>query len=147
HGPSIALTGSTHSIIENLSILSNNGQLNYYGLQVNMSYDNSPSTIVPGSGFYNADGSNAWAFSSFVAPLTQVFIPQAIGIGVGIDVAAFSDNSIVRNVMITNVFTDAIEAESCINCWAYDIVVNWTANLQTYTQWQIEWSKDTGGGC
>lgn len=145
HGPSVVGSGSPYTTVQDLAILSNNGQLNYYGLSVNQSYNNLPTTIVPNA--YNVDGTTAWTFTRFVAQLTQVSIPQSLGIGVGVDLENNSDNSIIRNVMVTNHFTDAIATAKCYNCWAYDVLVNWTANLQSYTQWQIEWSTSVGGGC
>lgn len=145
HGASIIVNNSPNTKVEDLALLSNGGQLNYFGTAVNMSYNNQPTSLIPHG--YNFDGTRAWSFMSFTPPLTQVSIPQTLGLAYGIELYGRSDNSITQRVMVTDVWEAAAGAFVCNNCWVEDAVVNLNADLQSYTQWQVIFTQSQGGGC
>lgn len=145
HGVSLFVANSPNTKVEDLALLSNGGQLNYFGTAVNMSYNNLPTTVIPHG--YNPDGTRAWSFTSVTPPLTQTAIPQTLGLAYGIEMSGRSDNSIAQRVMVTDVWEAAAGALTCNNCWIEDAIVNLNADLQTYTQWQVIFTQSQGGGC
>jgi hypothetical protein len=58
-----------------------------------------------------------------------------------------SDNAIVQDVTVNNVFTSAVAFQQLDNGWAYRCTSNVTWPMQSYTQWQMIWANTTGGGC
>lgn len=145
HGVSLFVANSPNTKVEDLALLSNGGQLNYFGTAVNMSYNNQPTSVIPHG--YNADGTQAWSFTSMTPPLTQTVIPQSLGLAYGIEMSGRSDNSIAQRVMVTDVWEAAAGALTCNNCWVEDAIINLNADLQTYTQWQVIFTQSQGGGC
>ena len=58
-----------------------------------------------------------------------------------------SDNAIIQDVTVNNVFNAAVAFQALDNGRAYRCTANVTWPMQSYTQWQIIWVNTTGGGC
>jgi hypothetical protein len=58
-----------------------------------------------------------------------------------------SDDAVVQDVTVNDVFTNAVQFIQTTNGWANRVTVNVNSLQQSYTQWQLEWANATNGGC
>lgn len=127
-------------LVKNLTLTSNYG-LNYFGLNFFTTLTPVPSssqdTQYNSSGLINIVNSEG---SVTQTALGGNWFPSGIAI-------QQSDNAIVQDVTINDVFTNAVQCQLSTNCWAYRVTANINSAVQSYTQWQLEWANATNGGC
>jgi hypothetical protein len=115
----VLLEGCNGCQIDDVALVGN-ATPNGYGLQ----WGNVNGTDVPGIGetFINQ---GTWAPSGFLI--------------------AQSDNVVIQDVTVTNVFQHAAHCQFSNNCALTRVTVNVTEPIRQYVQWQIGFSDTTGG--
>src|SRR5262249_2886412 len=102
-------------------------------------------TIPTSSSLTQYDASGNFIVDKRTGTTTETFI-GGIWFPWGIKIFS-SNNAVVQDVTVNNVFTGAPGFQLLDNGWAYRCTANVTFPMQAYTQWQMFWSNTTGGGC
>jgi hypothetical protein len=57
-----------------------------------------------------------------------------------------SNNGLVEDVTVRDVFSNAVQSQYSSNVWAVRVDAHSTEGHAQYTQWQFQWDNSTGGG-
>ena len=79
--------------------------------------------------------------------VTETDAPQGSTFPRGILFLSGSDNSVASDLIVTDVFQDAIGTSYVTNVWARRVKSIMTEGLRGYVQWMFQWSDSRGGGC